>query len=39
MFQSTEINSTWRITTQFGSELPRHAFVAFQSSEREKINK
>jgi len=34
MFQPTEINLTWRITTQPGSELPRHVFVAFQSSER-----
>jgi len=33
MFQPTEINSTWRITTQPGTELPRHVFVAFQSSE------
>lgn len=35
MFQSTETNMTWRITTQPGTELPRHVFVAFQSSERD----
>ena len=29
MFQSTEISMTWRITTQPGTELPRHVFVAF----------
>ena len=35
MFQSTETSMTWRITTQPGTELPRHVFVAFQSSERD----
>ena len=35
MFQATENNSTWRIATQSGSELPRHVFIVFQSSERE----
>jgi len=35
MFQPTEINITWRITTQLGSEIPIHVFVAFQSSERD----
>jgi len=35
MFQPTEINSTSRITTQPGSELPRHVFVVFQSSEHD----
>jgi len=39
MFQLIEINSTWRITTQSGSELPRHVFVAFQSSERDSNKK
>jgi len=35
MYQPTETNMTWRITTQPGTELPRHVFVAFQSSERD----
>jgi len=35
MFQPTEINLTWRITIQSGSELPRHVFVAFQSSKHD----
>ena len=35
MYQPTETNMTWRITTQPGTELPRHIFVAFQSSERD----
>ena len=35
MFQSTETSMTWRITTQPGTELPRHVFIAFQSSERD----
>jgi len=35
MFQPTEINMTWRITTQPGFELSRHVFVAFQLSERD----
>ena len=35
MFQATETSMTWRITTQPGTELPRHLFVAFQSSERD----
>lgn len=35
MFQPTETSMTWRITTQPGTELPRHVFVAFQSSERD----
>jgi len=35
MFQPTEINMTWRITTHPGSELPSHVFVAFQSSNRD----
>ena len=32
MYQPTETSMTWRITTQLGTELPRHIFVAFQSS-------
>ena len=35
MFQPTETSMTWRITTQPGTELPRHVFVVFQSSERD----
>jgi len=35
MFQPTKINSTWRITTQPRSELPRNVFLAFQSNERD----
>ena len=35
MFQPTQTNRTWRITTQPGTELPRHVFIAFQSSERD----
>ena len=35
MFQPTENNMTWRITTLSGSELPRHVLIAFQSSKRE----
>lgn len=35
MFQPTETSMTWRITTQPGTELPRHVFIAFQSSERD----
>ena len=33
MFQPTQTNMTWRNTTQPGTELPRHVFIAFQSSE------
>ena len=35
MFQSTETSMTWRITTQPGTELSRHVFIAFQSNERD----
>ena len=35
MFQPTETSMSWRITTQPGTELPRHIFVAFQSTERD----
>ena len=35
MFQPTETSMTWRITTQPGTELPRHVLIAFQSSERD----
>ena len=35
MFQPTETTMSWRVTTAAGSELPRHVFVAFQSSERD----
>ena len=35
MFQPTQTSMTWRITTQPGTELPRHVFIAFQSSERD----
>ena len=35
MFQPTQTSMTWRITTQPGIELPRHVFIAFQSSERD----
>ena len=34
MFQPTRTSMTGRITTQLGTELPRHVFIAFQSSER-----
>ena len=33
MFQPTQTSMTWRITTQPGTELPRHVFIAFRSSE------
>ena len=33
MFQPTETSMTWKITTQPGTELPRHIFIAFQSNE------
>ena len=33
--QSTETSMTWRNPTQPGTELPRHVFIAFQSSERD----
>ena len=33
MFQPTETSMTWRITTQPRTELPKHVFIAFQSSE------
>ena len=35
MFQPTETSMTWRITTQPGTELLRHVFIAFQSSKRD----
>ena len=35
MFQPTQTSMAWRITTQPGTELPRHVFIAFQSSERD----
>ena len=35
MFQPTQTSMTWRITTQSGTELTRHVFIAFQSSERD----
>ena len=34
MFQPTETSPTWIITTLPGSEIPKHIFIAFQSSER-----
>ena len=34
MFQPTQRSMTWRITTQPGTELPRHVFIAFQSRMR-----
>ena len=37
MFQPTQTSMTWRITTQPGTVLPRHVFIAFQSSERDSI--
>src|SRR5258706_509106 len=33
-YLAAQINCTWRITTNQGSELPRHIFIAFQSSTR-----
>ena len=35
MFQPTQTSMTWRITIQSGTELLRHVFIAFQSSERD----
>ena len=35
MFQPTQTSMTWRITTKPGTELPRHVFIAFQSSKRD----
>ena len=34
-YTAAQISSTWRITTNQGSELPRHIFIAFQDSTRE----
>ena len=35
LFQPSQTSMTWKITTQPGTELPRHVFIAFQSSERD----
>ncbi len=35
-FNATQrVNQTWRITTNQGSELPRHIFIAFQSTAQD----
>lgn len=34
-YLAAQISCTWRITTNPGSELPRHVFIAFQNSARD----
>ncbi|RDD36229.1 hypothetical protein TrispH2_011689 [Trichoplax sp. H2] len=34
-YAANQTSPTWRITTQPGTELPRHIFIVFQSTERE----
>ena len=39
MFQPTETSMTWRITTQPGTELPRHVFIVFNLMKEITIKK